>query len=47
MWQELLEFLITGAFGADLGPYLENEAWPVLLDDFLEWLQEGEGKDEL
>lgn len=47
LWQELLEFLITGAFGADLGPYLENEAWPVLLDDFLEWLQEGEGKDAL
>jgi len=45
LWSELLEFMLMGGFGAALAPYLENDAWPVLLDDFLEWLTDTpEGK---
>ena len=47
LWSELIEFMVQGNFGAVLEPYLENDAWPVLLDDFLEWMTDSpEGKAE-
>ena len=48
-WSQLLEFAST--IKADLSNFDEDEAWPVLIDDFVMWAKEqqksrmGEGKE--
>uniref|UniRef100_A0A7S2C2E8 Defective in cullin neddylation protein n=1 Tax=Octactis speculum TaxID=3111310 RepID=A0A7S2C2E8_9STRA len=37
-WNSFLEFSIT--IGADLSGYDDDSAWPVLLDEFVEWKRE-------
>jgi len=40
VWQQLLEFIHT--YPKDLSNYDEMAAWPLLFDEFVEWLQAGE-----
>lgn len=37
-WNQLLDFI--GTVGTDLNKYDPNGAWPYLIDEFMEWVQE-------
>jgi len=44
VWQQLLEFI--DAYPKNLDKYDETAAWPLLFDEFVEWVKGGDGEGD-